>query len=133
MKNICSTQKVVYGADVSTPIAVEKMYFGLLETTFKERHRNLVLDFKHWKYETSTGLSEYIWKLKGKGFLPTVKWKLLSKVNSTPRRGYCKLCLTEKYWIINCLGDGNLLNQKSELISKYRQEEKVLIKSAERK
>lgn len=28
-----------------------------------------------------------------------------TNLNSTPRRSYCKLCLTEKYWIINFLGD----------------------------
>ena len=71
--------------------------------------------------------------MQDKGLLPAVKWKLLSIVNSIPRRGYCKLRLTDKYWIISCLVDENLLNKKSELISKYRQEEKVLIKSADRK
>ena len=72
------TPKVVHKADVSAPLTVKKTYFGLFKTTFKERYRNHVHAFKHRKYETSTGLFEYIWKLQDEGLLPTVKWKLLS-------------------------------------------------------
>ena len=33
---------------------------------------------------------------------------------------YCKLCLTEKFFIIKSLDDSNLLNKTSELVSKSR-------------
>ena len=120
LNNKCLTPKVVYQADVSASTRVEKTYFGLSEATFKERYRNHVYDFKHRKCETSTGFSEYIWRLKYESLLPAVKWKLFSKFNSTLKRVYCKLCLTEGYWTINCFGNENVLNKKSELISKCR-------------
>lgn len=83
--------KIVYQAFASAPTTIEKTDLCLSETTFKGQYRNHVHHFKQWKYETSTGSLEYIWKLKDKGLLPTAKWKLLSKVNSTHRKGYCKL------------------------------------------
>ena len=42
----------------------EKFYFGLADTTFTERYRNHIRDFKHEKYENSTELAKYIWQLK---------------------------------------------------------------------
>ena len=40
----------------------------------------------------------------------------------------CKLCLTEKLWIINHINDHNMLNKKSELINKCRHFKKFLLK-----
>ena len=42
----------------------EKIYFRLADTTFKERYRNHIRDFKHEKYKNSTELAKYIWQLK---------------------------------------------------------------------
>ena len=36
----------------------EKIYFGLADTTFKEKYRNHIRDFKHEKYENSTKLAK---------------------------------------------------------------------------
>ena len=41
-------------------------------------------------------------------------YKVYENANST----MCKLCLTEKLWIINHINDNNILNKKSELINK---------------
>ena len=38
-------------------------------------------------------------------------------------------CLTEKYFILNNLGDNNLLNKKSEFINKCRHQRKLLLSS----
>ena len=56
----------------------------------------------------------------------------MSVVNCHPRGGVCRLCLTEKLWLLKHVNDVNLLNKKSEFISKYRHENKLLIKSAEK-
>ena len=37
-----------------------KFYFGLADTTFKEKYRNHIRDFKHEKCENSTVLAKYI-------------------------------------------------------------------------
>ena len=39
---------------------------------------------------------------------------------------YCKLCLTEKFYVIESLADKNLLSKKSELVSKCRHQNKLL-------
>ena len=41
---------------------------------------------------------------------------------------FCKLCLTEKYFILNNLGDNKLLNKKSEFVNKCRHQKKLLLK-----
>ena len=42
----------------------KRFNFGLTDTTFKERYRNHIRDFKHEKYENSTELAKYMWQLK---------------------------------------------------------------------
>ena len=61
----CQTSLVIYKADVvNDSNDGEKFYFRLADTTFKERYRNHIRDFKHEKYENSTELAKYIWQLK---------------------------------------------------------------------
>ena len=45
---------------------------------------------------------------------------------------YCKLCLTEKFYIIQFLDDKNLLNKKCELVSKCRHQNKLLLSNLKR-
>ena len=90
-------------------------YIGLTNGTFKQRYANHCRDFKYRKYEKSTEVSKYIWKLKNEGKSPIIKWSILKHIDSKPRVNYWKLCLIEKLFIINNLGDRNLLNNKSEL------------------
>ena len=52
--------------------------------------------------------------------------------NCRPRGGVCRSCLTEKLWFLKHVNDVNLLNKKSEFISKCRHENKLLIKSADK-
>ena len=49
-----------------------------------------------------------------------------------PKGDVCRLCLTEKPWLLKHFNDVNLLNTLSEFISKCRHENKLLIKSAEK-
>ena len=42
---------------------------------------------------------------------------------------YCKLCLSEKFYIIKSLNVPNLLNRKSELVNTCRHQSKLLLKS----
>ena len=91
----------------------EKIYFRLAETTFKGRYRNHIRDFKHEKYENRTELTNYIWQLKHDHINFFVKWTVITKVYGSPNPLLCKLCLTEKLWIINFINDGDMLNRRS--------------------
>ena len=57
-----------------------------------------------------------------------IERSILKHIDNKPRINYCKLCLTENLFIINNLGDPNLLNSKSELVSKCRHQNKHLVK-----
>ena len=132
LDNKCLAPSIVYRAIVSAINKPDKKYFGISETSFKDRYNNHTRDFRHKEYVNSTELSKYIWKLKDEGETPSITWNIMSVVNCRPRGGVCRLCLTEKLWLLKHFNDVNLLNKKSEFISKCRHENKLLIKSAEK-
>ncbi|XP_065070331.1 uncharacterized protein LOC135695263 [Rhopilema esculentum] len=126
--NECLTPNLIYEATVSNDKDDEKKkYIGLTEGTFKLRYANHNKDFKHERYKKSTELSKYIWKLKEQGKIPTIKWRIVKRIKSTARSNFCKLCLTEKFYIIQSLGDNKILNNRTEFISQCRHQNKLLI------
>ena len=128
LDNKCLTPNIVYEAKVSNKTNNEcKRYLGASETPFKERFRNHTTDFKHKKYEKCSELSKIIWTLKSHGITPIVKWSIVKRVNSKTAANYCKLCLREKFYIIQSLFDKNLLNKESELVNKCRHQNKLLL------
>ena len=61
----CLTPKLIYYAGVSKETnSDQKVYFGLAETTFKERYNDHKRDVKHIKYQYNTESTKYIWSLK---------------------------------------------------------------------
>ena len=56
-----------------------------------------------------------------------MKWSIASKVYGYAKPLSCKLYLLEKYWIIKHFDDPNLLNKKSEVICKFRHQNKILL------
>ena len=68
----------------------EKIYYGLCETTFKERYQNHTSSFRHEKNRYETEHSNYIWTLKKDKIVPSIKWKILSIVHGKPTRSYCR-------------------------------------------
>ena len=94
--------------------------------------RNHKKEFAHKKYRNSTELSKYIWQLKDANITPIVTWKVVAKVFSDTKINFCKLCLTEKVFIINALNDNQLLTRKSELINTCRHQNKLLLKCFKR-
>ena len=117
---------------VSAPSKPDKKYFGIAETSFKDRFRNHARDFRHKKYVNSTELSKYMWKLKDENITASIKWNIMSIAHGIPNSGVCKLCLTEKFWLLKNFNDEHLLNKKSEFISTCRHENKLLVKSVEK-
>ena len=53
-------------------------------------------------------------------------------VHGTSKGGICKLCLTEKFRLLKHVNGRHLLNKKSESITRYRHENKLLVKSEEK-
>ena len=85
--------------------------------------------FKNLKYANETSLSKYICEMKDKhNTIPNLIW---CTVKSVP--GYsniskrCMLYLHEKYEILNYLDQEELLNNRSELVSKCRHVNRFLI------
>ena len=55
----CQTPSVIYRADVGIDSNnKDKFYSGLADTTFKERYRNHIKDYKHEKYGNNTELAK---------------------------------------------------------------------------
>ena len=128
----CQTLSVVYQADVVYHSNDEEKFYY---TTFKERYRNHNRDFKQ-KCEHITELAKSIWQLKRDNISFSVKWTIITKVSiyfGSPNLLLCKLCLTEKLWIIKFINDENMLNKKSELVSKCRHLNKHFLRNVKKK
>ena len=97
-----------------------RKYIGLADTPFKEHYRNHTKDLNHKKYVNNTELAKYVWSLTDRNIITIIKWEILSKIYGITKQNMCKLCLTEKLWLINSINDENLLNKKSEFFNKSR-------------
>ena len=135
-KNECPTHNkyltpyIIYEATVTNNNElVEKIYFDLCETSFIGRYRNHTRSFRVQSYSKDAELSKYVWESKNENKTPFIEWRILKKVYAKPRFTYCKLCLMEKLYINNSIGDERLLNKKSEFVSKCRHQNKLLIQS----
>ena len=130
MDNKCLTPKSIYQAVVTNDKDQEKKrHIGLAETPFKERFRNHKKSFNNKKYHNETELSKYVWSLKNADKTPSVQWSILKTIKSPLSSHSCLLCLTEKLHIINSFDDANLLNKRSEFISKCRHSNKFTLNS----
>ena len=126
LQHKCLTPGIVYQATVTNnKDDVERIYYGFCETTFKERYRNHTSSFRHEKIRNETELFIYIWPLNNVKIVPSIKWKILRIVRGKPASSYCRLCLREKFFIINSIGDNRLLNERSEFVNKCRHQNKI--------
>ena len=96
---------------------------------FKTRSGNHNRDFRDAKYRNSTDLSKYVWELKDEGKIPDVTYEIIHKVSGKAKCNYCILRLTEKMEIIDNMDNEDLLNQRSEFVSKCRHQNKYMLKS----
>ena len=122
----CLQSTVTYEANVTTNTAVFP-YIGITEGPFKPRFSDHNKSFNHEKYKNYTELSKKVWDLKEKGINYNISWKIIDRTQ--PYRGgskYCNLCVTEKYHILMHKSK-NLLNSRSEIISKCRHTNKFML------
>ena len=120
MQNKCLTPSIIHEATVinNTDI-VEKIHFGLCKT-----YCNHARYFRLQRYSKDTELSKYVCELKTEKEIPLNKSILFKRVYNKPRFNYCTLCLMEKLYINNSIGDKKFLSKKSEFVSKCRHENK---------
>ena len=106
------------------------LLIGLTEGTFKSRYNGHLQSIRHEKHETATELSKKYWEIKRGGHEPYIVWKIVKQVD-TYKGGQpiCNLCLAEKYYIIRDRGR-NLLNSRTEILSKCRHRKKFLLNRA---
>ena len=125
----CRTKNVIYKCVVTASNKPDKVYIGLSEPEWKKRFYNHRQSFNNKKYSGSTTLSSYVWDIKNKdNETPTLKWSILKCVpgySNVSKK--CLLCLHEKLLIITYPNQNELLNKRSELISKCRHENKFML------
>ena len=125
----CLSENTLYQADISSENFQTKIYYGISETKFKTRYSNHKKSFNHEKHKNDTQLSNELWKIKASKEEPVLVWKILGQYeayNVNTKR--CLLCLNEKLQIAIYRGN-NMLNKRTEIISKCRHRNKYALAS----
>ena len=111
----------VHRTDVTNNKTNEHQYYSSIpDTPFKERFENHKTSFRHRSRLTASDLSKYYWKLVENSAVPTIKFSIAKSVKRNASISNCKLRLSEKVFIIRNLDGVNVLNKRSEFISKSR-------------
>ena len=128
----CRNESLIYKCTATT-CNLKKVYLGLNDEEFqKQRYYDRVKSFKNDIYANSTTILIYLWQIKKKGkkITPILTWEVLqtAKAYSNITRR-CSLCLHEKLAIITYLYPDELLNRRSELVTKCRHENNFQLKN----
>ena len=127
----CQVTDIIYNCTVLSPDKPHKVYLGTAEDHFKKWFYNHRKSFNNESSTNDTTLSKYIWELKEtSNSSPTLVWSIAKKVPSyfnISKR--CLLCLHKKLEIINYPRPDQLLNKRSELISRCRHANKFLLRN----
>ena len=129
----CRAENIVYKCVASVHGYPNKVYLGTAGD-FKQRFYNHRMSFNSKGYSIDTTLSKYVWEVKRKlKTMPSLKWYIIKSVPAYSNFSKkCQLCLQEKFEILNYPNPNELLNRRSELISKCRQVNNVLLRGKER-
>ena len=109
----CLPKCVVYKATVTeTTSNNQETYIGLTENEFKTRFNLHKSSFKLEHKQTSTTLSDHVWKLKKKNNF-NISWQVVKRVKPfAPSNKVCGLCFQEK---LSILRSAPSLNKSNEL------------------
>ena len=126
----CVPGNVIYeGAVTRHDTGKTEYYTGLSEPSWKLRWNNHKTNFKNdtKANRTATCLSKYVWKLKDKKIQYSMKFKQLARAPSfNPTNNICRLCLTEKYFIL-FKPESATINHRDEFWSSCRHKTKHLL------
>ena len=113
---------------VLTSVNPDKVYLGTAEGDFRKCYYNHVKFFRNKRYTNDASLSRYIWVIKEHQEKPSLKWSIVKSVpaysNITKK---CLACLHKKLEIVNYPVSEELLNKRSELVSKCLHANKYLL------
>ena len=117
------TENVIYKCTSLTQNNVKKVYFGVTEGEFKRnRYYDHQQSFRNEDYKNSTTLSTYLWSIKSipKEQNVNLSWKIMQQaaLYSNISKS-CLLCLHEKLAIPLYPNPEELLNKRSDMISKW--------------
>ena len=128
LKGNCLQLNVIYQIQSSTNDP-GKYYIGLTGNTFKSRWNSHKYTLRHEDCTNHTQLSNHFWELKNSGVTePILSWEIIDRASSYKNgTNNCNLCLTEKFHIITSKNE--LVNTRSELISKCRHMNKFIFKN----
>ena len=129
LQNKCLTPKIVYRADLKILHMMKKTFALELQ---EHLLKNVFVTTRGTTNTPNTEIAmsyQTMWELKDAHISPVIEWSFVTKVLSKTQLNFCKLCLSEKFYIIKSLNDPNLLNKKSELVSTCRHQSKLLLKS----
>ena len=127
----CLTDNLLYEATISSDIPnySDKIYKGITRLPFKTRDRNHKKSFNHPRYKNDTELSKEVWNVKSKEKNYMIKWKMIKQYpDYNPATKRCLLCINEKLHILEHKDD-NILNKRSEIISKCRHQNRHKLKT----
>ena len=131
----CLTNNVLYEASI-TPNEENpktKIYYGLSETAFKLRYANQKETLNNKKYQTDTELSFEYWNFISANKTSNISWESFGTqkpYNQNSKR--CPPCFNEML-AIALHKDGNILNKRSEVISKCRHKNKYILANCDSK
>ena len=112
----------------TVPTKPDKSYIGLSEDEWKKRYYNHRELFRNQRYQSETMLTSHVWEIKHPIYqIPSLKWSIITvlPLYSNITKSF-QLCLYEKYSIITYAGPENLLNKRSEIMSKCPHQGKFL-------
>ena len=125
----CLVKEVIYKCNVKkVDNEAGKHYIGLTANSFKQRWYSHKHTFRNEDKKKSTELSNHVWDLQLMDISPQLNWEIIDHarpyINGSKR---CNLCLTEKFHIMT--SELDLINKRSELVSKCRHVNKYLLKN----
>ena len=107
----CKAESIIYKATVNE---TENYYFGSTEGEFKTRYNNHTHSFRKEDRKNDTTLAKHIWE-KNLNPIPEITWQIAAKAHKyKPGNKYCDICLMEKMYILQHLGNDKCLNKNSE-------------------
>ena len=125
----CRDENIVYKCATSVDGYPNKVYLDTAEGDFKQRFYNHRMSFNNEGHSKDTTLSKYVWEIKKKlKIMPSLKWSIIKSVpaySSISRK--CQLRLQRKFEILIYSNPNELLNKRSEIISKCPHVNKFLL------
>ena len=128
LENKCLHENLIYQATVtSDENQVVRKYVGLCSTPFKNRLAVHLQHMNHREHMNKCELSKYVWMLKDEEKMFDIKWEILCEVKGNFLGDACRLCTTEKLFIIEHPAKNILLN--TNCIQKCRHKAKYMLSS----